>query len=112
GDTSVLLQGDATAEVEKYLISLEKSPESRGYGGLSGQVLKVGHHGSRTSTSEEYVEAVSPEYAAISDGKNNRYGHPHKETLETLQKNNVKILRTDLQGRIIFESDGETIAVK
>ncbi|MDD5357282.1 MAG: ComEC/Rec2 family competence protein [Candidatus Pacebacteria bacterium] len=112
GDTSFLLQGDATAEVEKYLISLEKSPESRGYGGLSGQVLKVGHHGSRTSTSEEYVEAVSPEYAAISDGKNNRYGHPHKETLETLQKNNVKILRTDLQGRIIFESDGETIAVK
>ncbi len=112
GNTSFLLQGDATAEVEKYLISLEKSPESKVYGGLSGQVLKVGHHGSRTSTSPEYVKAVSPEYAAISDGKNNRYGHPHKETLDNLLANHVKILRTDLQGRVIFESDGKTVAVK
>ncbi|MDD4989433.1 MAG: MBL fold metallo-hydrolase [Candidatus Pacebacteria bacterium] len=112
GDTSFLLQGDATAEVEKYLISLEKSPESNVYGGLSGQVLKVGHHGSRTSTSAEYVQAVSPEFAAISDGKNNRYGHPHKETLDTLEKYHVKILRTDLSGRIIFESNGKEIAVR
>ncbi len=112
GDTSFLLQGDATAEVEKYLVSLEKSAESRVYGGLSAQVLKAGHHGSRTSTSEGYVEAVSPEYAAISDGKNNRYGHPHKETLDTLEKNHVKILRTDFLGRIIFQSDGKNITVK
>ncbi len=112
GGTSFLLQGDATDEVEKYLISLEKDPESKVYGGLSGQVLKVGHHGSRTSTSPEYVKAVAPEYAAISDGKNNRYGHPHKETLDTLNKYHVKILRTDLEGRIIFESDGENITVK
>ncbi len=93
-------------------MSLEAAPDTLAYGGLAGDVLKVGHHGSRTSTSPEYVAAVSPEYAAISDGKNNRYGHPHQETLDTLNNAHVKILRTDEVGTIVFQSDGVGVKVK
>lgn len=113
GNTSFLLEGDAPQKIEKYLIEAEKTREEiSSYGGLKGDVLKVGHHGSRTSTSPEYVEAVSPEYAVISDAKNNTYGFPHKETLDALEKNNVKILRTDVSGTIIFQSDGKSVVAK
>ncbi len=102
GKTSVLLQGDATAQVERHLVQIESVSNE-----LSGTILKTGHHGSRTSTTPQYVEAVHPEFAVISCGKNNRYGHPHKEVLDTLQKAGVPVLRTDLEGRITFISDGE-----
>jgi competence protein ComEC len=101
GGTSVLLQGDAPQNSEKYLIYLDKSE-------LDSDILKVGHHGSRTSTNKDYVLAVSPDCAVISLGKDNKYGHPHKETINTLNNVGVPILRTDIQGRISFESDGKS----
>lgn len=100
GDTSVLLQGDSPQNIEKYLLYLNQ-------GELDSDILKVGHHGSKTSTNKDYVLASSPDYAVISLGGDNTYGHPHKETLDTLNGLNVPILRTDLEGRINFVSDGK-----
>lgn len=100
GDTSVMFTGDSPQKIERYLVSLGKKD-------LDSDILKVGHHGSRTSTSPEFVSAVSPEIAIISDGAGNKYGHPHKETLDTLEKAGVEVLRTDLVGTIILESDGK-----
>ncbi len=98
-NTSVLLEGDAPKEDEYHLLSLDPKD-------LDVDILKTGHHGSRTSTAKEYVEAASPEYAVISCGVDNHYGHPHKETLDTLNSLGVPILRTDTMGTITFESDG------
>lgn len=102
GETSILLQGDAPESVEKYLLYLDKEE-------LNSDILKVGHHGSKTSTAKEYAEAASPTYAVISLGKDNSYGHPHKETLDTLNSLSVPILRTDVEGRISFVSDGKKL---
>ena len=77
---------------------------------LAAQVLVVGHHGSKTSTSGEFVEAVSPDIAVISAGRNNSYGNPHREVLDNLA--GVNIFRTDLSGDIKIISDGENYAVK
>lgn len=100
GQTSVLLTGDSPQKIESYLIEKDGA-------NLRSTVLKIGHHGSRTSSSDEYVSVIRPEYAVISDGKNNRYGHPHKETLDTLNRHHIQILRTDQLGTIIMKSDGE-----
>ena len=70
-------------------------------------VLKVGHHGSRTSTSEDFIEQTKPEVAIISLGKNNSYGHPHKEVKELLEEYDISIYRTDTEGTIHVVSDGE-----
>jgi len=105
GNTSVMFTGDAPQAIEHYLVSLDGKK-------LKSDVLKVGHHGSRTSTSEEFVGFISPTYAAISDGLGNKYGHPHKETLDTLAKFNVKIFRTDQLGTIVMKMDGENIKIK
>ena len=72
GDTSVLLTGDSTKKIEDYLLTLDSA-------GLQSTILKVGHHGSKTSSSDEYVKAVAPEFAVISDGKANTYGLPDQE---------------------------------
>lgn len=101
GQTSVMLTGDATMETEKIILG-ENSGEQ-----LHSSILKVGHHGSRTSSSNEFIQAVSPTYALISDGKDNKYGHPHQEVLDDLTSFGVKIFRTDLLGTIIMKSDGE-----
>lgn len=69
---------------------------------LSAQVLKVGHHGSDTSTTDEFLEAVDPDIAVISSGKNNRYGHPTKRVLNRLEKNGIEVLRTDQKGDILM----------
>ena len=69
-------------------------------------ILKVPHHGSKTSTSSDFVKALSPDYALISSDGGKKYGHPHEDTLETLNAFGVKILRTDLLGSIIMKSDG------
>lgn len=97
GDTSVMLTGDATLKTEKII--LEKNSLQK----LDSDILKVGHHGSRTSSSPEFVKAVSPSYAFISDGKDNKYGHPHQETLDTLTQFGAKIFRTDLLGAIVMK---------
>ncbi len=101
GETSFLFTGDAPQSVEKELVlGLAKHK-------LDADVLKVGHHGSKTATAQEFVEVVSPEMAVISVGKDNSYGHPHQATLETLQGYGTTILRTDLDGDIKIISNGK-----
>jgi len=89
-----LFTGDISARVEEKII--EENPN------LDIDILKVAHHGSKYSTSEKLITTITPEYAVISCGKNNLYGHPHAETIKVLEKSNVKILRTDINGSIIF----------
>ena len=101
GKTLVMLTGDATTKTEKIILD-KNSPAQ-----LASTILKVGHHGSRTSTSTEFVKAVSPVYAVISNGKDNKYGHPHQDTLDVLSLFGAKIFRTDLLGTIIMKSNGE-----
>ncbi len=104
GETSFLFTGDAFKSVERKLVNKGKN--------INSDVLKVGHHGSKTSTAEEFISEVSPEIAVISAGKDNRYGHPHQETLATLKKYDIKILRTDKDNDIKIISDGENLTIK
>ena len=72
------------------------------YPNLDCDILKVGHHGSKTSTSEEFVKFVTPDEAVISCGINNKYGHPQKEVIDILKRNHVTIRRTDIEGTISY----------
>ncbi len=101
GDTSFMFTGDAEHDVEEYLVNSGKD--------LSADVLKVGHHGSETSTSYIFLREIMPEYAVISVGEDNIYGHPTEETLSRLRDADVKVFRTDLQGDVICESDGKEL---
>lgn len=101
GETSFLFTGDAEYETESLM--LEAGCD------LSATVLKVGHHGSSSSTSYRFLNAVMPQYAVISVGKDNSYGHPHDEVLSRLRDADVTVLRTDERGDIICESDGKTV---
>ena len=99
GSNSFLLTGDSPQKIEKYLVSK--------YGEfLKSDVLKAGHHGSKTSSSEIFVGMVSPIYTVISAGLDNRYGHPNKEALDIFASFQEKILQTLGGGMIQFESDG------
>ncbi|OIP75767.1 MAG: hypothetical protein AUK07_00975 [Parcubacteria group bacterium CG2_30_36_21] len=106
GNNSFLFTGDATKSVEKKILS--KCGEKVNCL-LDSDVLKVSHHGSKTSSSEEFLKEVSPEIAIISCGKDNIYGHPHSETLEIFKKYDIEVLRTDINGDIKIISDGEKI---
>lgn len=99
GTTSFLFMGDASSKVESKLLSEN----------IKSDCLKVGHHGSKTSSSTKFLEAVDPQYAIISSGKDNSYSHPHKETLKRLNNKNIKIYRTDESGTIIATSNGTLI---
>ncbi|MDD2574573.1 MAG: MBL fold metallo-hydrolase, partial [Firmicutes bacterium] len=99
GNVGIIFMGDAEALSEREMDSNR----------VKAQVLKVGHHGSRSSTSSEFLEKVSPAYAIISCGEGNDYGHPHPETLEVLRDAGVKVLRTDLLGTIVLTTDGSEI---
>lgn len=102
---SFLFTGDIYKSAEKELVIRENScSNSCEFASLDSDVLKVAHHGSKTSSSKEFIEAVSPEIAVISVKKDNSYGHPHPEVLENL--NDINILRTDINGDIIIISDG------
>jgi beta-lactamase superfamily II metal-dependent hydrolase len=103
GDVSFLFMGDAEFEVEEYIIKNGFSIEST--------VLKAGHHGSSSSTSTYFLQRVNPDYAIISCGKGNSYGHPHDEVVEKLEMSGTEIYRTDILGDIIFSSDGKEISV-
>lgn len=98
GQTAMLLTGDAEGPAEQYLLD-RGAP-------LPSQVLKVGHHGSRTSTTRAFVERVRPQVAVISAGADNVFGHPHLDTLQTLAAAGVRILRTDRDGAIGLISNG------
>lgn len=102
GGDSFVMCGDAEAKAEADIAA-------RFGDFLDADVLKAGHHGSRTSTSDAFLAAVSPTYAVISCGVGNDYGHPHAETLAKLQSAGVKLFRTDLQGTIIATSSGSGI---
>ena len=97
-----LFLGDAGVEVEKYLI--EK------YNLNDIDVLKVGHHGSKTSSSERFIDEVNPKYSIISVGKNNRYGHLNKDVLDNLEDS--KIYRTDQDGSIIFKMKNNKLKIE
>lgn len=103
GDTAFLLTGDAGTETEQAILTSGAS--------LKADVLKVGHHGSRTSSSSAFVKAVSPTYAVITCGFSNSYGHPHSETLKTLNAVDATVLRSDLNGVITVVSDGKKVTV-
>jgi competence protein ComEC len=103
GDTEFLFTGDMEKKAEDALIA-------SGYY-IDADVLKVAHHGSSTGTSETFLNAVSPDWAAISCGKDNKYNHPHDETLHLLNVFGVKTYRTDIMGDITFVSDGRNINV-
>jgi beta-lactamase superfamily II metal-dependent hydrolase len=79
---------------------------------LKATVLKIGHHGSSSSTGYNFLKAAAPEYAIISVGKDNPYGHPHQETISRLSAAGIKILRTDQNGTIVISTDGKNIDIK
>lgn len=101
GKNKFLFTGDAEETAEQDILATGID--------VSADVYKAGHHGSRTSTSQEFFKAVSPSCAVISCGEENSYGHPHAETLNTFRMNGVKVYRTDEDGTIVATSDGETI---
>ncbi|MBF8984050.1 MBL fold metallo-hydrolase [Lutibacter sp. B2] len=101
GSTSYLFTGDAEGLSEKEMLGRGSD--------LSADVLKVGHHGSHSSSIIEFLNRVNPKYAVISCEKNNDYKHPHKETMDKLEKRNIPVYRTDESGTIICTSDGQTI---
>ncbi|MDD2587141.1 MAG: ComEC/Rec2 family competence protein, partial [Syntrophomonadaceae bacterium] len=103
GNFSILLTGDATTE------SLQKILNSRTVKPVT--IVKVPHHGSKGSLLPEFYEKANPLYAVISSGKNNPFGHPHQSVLDMLEQNQIKILRTDLQGAITVETDGKGLKV-
>lgn len=103
GQVSFMLSGDAEESSEKEILN-------RGYN-LRSTILKVGHHGSRTSTTSSILNAVSPEVAVIMAGKGNTYGHPHDDTLAKLDNAGVKIYRTDVHGTIVITTDGQRYEV-
>ena len=101
GTTSFLFTGDAEDWSEYMMIDAGVS--------LKADVLKVSHHGSYTASTMEFLKKVNPEYAVISVGKDNAYGHPHQSVLKNLKALNCKVLRTDEIGTVILESDGTSV---
>lgn len=102
-NTSFLFTGDAEVSTETTIISENNN--------LKSNIIKIGHHGSSTSTSPDFLNSVDPSVAIISVGKNNTYGHPDSDTLSLLNSMNIKTIRTDINGSIIVVSDGNSIQI-
>jgi competence protein ComEC len=102
GETSFMLTGDSPKAIEEYLVQLDGKA-------LESEILKVGHHGSRTSSALSFVGFVSPEYAVYSRGCDNSYGHPHDEVKEVFAKLGIPTVGTCEEGNITFISDGKTV---
>jgi len=102
GSTSFLLTGDAETESEHEMVTAGTD--------LTATVLKVGHHGSRTSTSKAFLDKVNPKYSVTSVGTDNKYGHPTQEVMDRLKNKGVKVFRTDEQGTIIATSNGKDVS--
>lgn len=101
GNNKFLFTGDACEDAEKDILSKDFD--------VSADVYKVGHHGSKSSSSRDFIKAVNPTYAVISCAENNSYGHPHAETLNTLRAYGINVYRTDEDGTIVATSDGKNI---
>ena len=97
-----MFMGDASITTEKEIIDKYNLPDI--------DVLKVGHHGSKTSSSKEFINEVNPKYSIISVGKNNRYSHPNREVLNTLEDS--KIYRTDIDGSIMFKIKNNKLKIE
>jgi competence protein ComEC len=104
GDVSFIFTGDSPQAIEEYLLALDGEA-------LAADVLKAGHHGSRTSSGELFVGFVRPKYAVLSYGCDNQYGHPHAEVLDTLNKFEIDTIDTCTKGTIIFKTDGSNLIV-
>lgn len=104
GQNSFMFTGDAESLVEKEILNENKD--------LKADVLKLGHHGSHSSTSEEFLKAVNPSIAIVSCAKDNKYGHPHKETMSNLKKAGITVYETFRDGDITINSNGEKLDVK
>ena len=104
GENSFIFCGDAETPNESEMLA-------SGYD-LKANVIKLGHHGSSTSSSEKFLKAVDPDVAIISVGKDNDYGHPHSKIVKRLNRLGIKAYRTDLSGTIILSSDGKNIDIK
>ena len=104
GERSFLFTGDAEYMLEYMMVDSGQE--------LKADVLKVGHHGSASSSTKEFLEAVRPEYAVISCGTGNIYLHPRQETLDRLAGMDVSLYRTDLQGDVVFHTDGTDLEVR
>ncbi len=100
-DEKIILTGDLETEGEKEILKYLESKDNLEK--LRAQVLKIGHHGSKTATSADFLEAVNPKQAVISCGKENKFGHPHQEIISKLENRKIKILRTDQKGDLLIE---------
>lgn len=101
GNNSFIFMGDAEDISEGEILQKQLD--------IQADILKVGHHGSHSSTTQAFLDKVNPKYAVISCGKDNDYGHPHKETIDKLNAKNINVFRTDLEGTIIATSNGNDI---
>lgn len=105
GESDFLLTGDAPAGVEEFIV--EKYRDL-----LQSEVLKLGHHGSKTSTSELFLDTVLPEYAVVSAAIDSPYGHPHQEVMQRVFARDIQTFHTGTEGTVVFESDGKEIYLK
>lgn len=103
-NNSFLFMGDAESQSEQDIIKTFED--------ITADVLKIGHHGSKTSSSGTFLEAVNPRFALISVGLNNSYNHPDEGVMDRIRNRNIEYFRTDLDGTIVVGSDGENITVK
>jgi competence protein ComEC len=101
GDVSILLTGDIERDAEDILVDTMAV-------NLDVDILQVGHHGSNTSSQDHFLAASSPALAAIPVGQDNQYGHPHGEVMQRLRQHNIQIYRTDVDGTVIIQTDGES----
>lgn len=101
GDTDIVLTGDAEEKAERQMLSSGLD--------LEAEIYKVAHHGSDTSTSEDFLEEINPQYAIISVGKDNSYGHPTESVIQRLEKKNIEVHRTDEEGNIVILTDGKNV---
>ena len=105
---SMLFTGDIEEIAEKAILSKYVNKQEL----LKADILKVAHHGSKTSSIKEFINAVSTKYAVIGVGKDNKFGHPSEKTLETLNDKNVKIYRSDISGEIMIITDGNKVRIE
>ena len=102
GNTSFMLTGDAPREIEDYLVKTYGTQ-------LDSDVLKLGHHGSKTSTSEAWLDTVTPRYTVVSAGLDNKYGHPHQDVMQRVFARNIQTSHTGTDGTVTFYSDGTKV---
>ena len=101
----IMVTGDLLEEDEKEMVRYYQDTDT-----LKCDILKVAHHGSKTSSSEEFLDAAKPQIAVIQCGRNNFYGHPHKQTLERLEERGIKVLRTDISGAVGIDIHGSRLS--